>query len=122
MKLASLLSPLLAASFVFAVSVARADDNPPAFAGQPHINEALKHLNAAKEKVATDTNAALAELHAAHGDLSHAKRKKGTYQVIAVQLTDEAAHLVEAGDKDKATRKIDEAIANTTHAGETGER
>ena len=61
--------------------------DPPPFPGEPHLNEALKHLNAAKEKVSTDTPGALAELQAVADTLAHAIHNKGTYQGIARQFT-----------------------------------
>lgn len=120
MKIPSLLALLLAALFAFAGSSVIAKDPPP-FPGQPHLNSALRHLNAAKEKVATDTSAALGELDGARADLNHAIHNKGTYQPIARQLTEQARQYLEKGDTEKATHKIDEAIQNVTRAGQTGE-
>jgi hypothetical protein len=119
MKLPSIITTiLLSASILFVTASAKAE--PPAFPGQPHINSALRHLNSAKEKAPTDAPGALSELDAAHHDLAHAIKNKGTYQTIARQLTEEATRNLKAGDVEKAVHKIDEAIENATHAGETG--
>jgi VIT1/CCC1 family predicted Fe2+/Mn2+ transporter len=120
MKIQSIIAALLAAVFVFTGSSVIAKD-PPAFPGQPHLNAALKHLTAAKEKVATDATASLGDLESAKGDLSHAIHNKGTYQTIARQLTEQAKQYLEKGDVDKATHKIDEAIQNVNRAGQTGD-
>ena len=120
MKLPSLITVLLAMALVLAGFSVEAKD-PPAFPGQPHINNALKHLNAAKEKVDTDVNGALSELEAARSTLAHAIKNKGTYQPIARQLTEQAVQYLQGGDKEKASHKIDEAIATVTKAGETGD-
>jgi hypothetical protein len=121
MKLPSIVTTaLLAVSLLFVASSVQAGD-PPAFPGQPHINAALKHLNAAKEKAPTDAAGALGDLQAAHGDLSHAIKNKGTHQTIARQLTDQATQYLQKGDADKAVHKIDEAITSVNRAGETGE-
>jgi tetratricopeptide (TPR) repeat protein len=119
MKLPAILTALVAAFFIFVGSSAEAGD--PAFPGQPKINTALKHLNAAKEKVPTDANGALGELQEAHNSVAHAIRKKGTYQTIARELIDQATDYLQKGNTDKAAHKIDEAIAAVTKAGETGE-
>ncbi len=122
MKLPSVIASLLAASLVFVAASGEANDNPPPFPGQPRINSALKHLNTAKEKVATDAAGSLSELDAAHRELAHAGHNKGTYQTIARQLTDQATQYLQKGEADKAAHKIEEAITNTNRAGETGER
>ena len=121
MKLPSIITTLLAASLVFVASSVEAKD-PPAFLGQPHINGALKHLNAAKEKVSTDATGALNELEAAHNALAHATHDKGTYQNIARQLTDQATQYLQKGEVDKGVHKIDEAIAIVNRGGQTGDR
>ncbi|EDY16791.1 hypothetical protein CfE428DRAFT_5600 [Chthoniobacter flavus Ellin428] len=118
MKLSSILPVFLAVPLIFVGLSAQAE---PAFPGQPSINSALKHLTAAKEKASTDASTALSELEQAHDSLSHAIKKKGTYQPIARQLTEQATEYLRKGDLEKATHKIDEAIAAVKHAGETGE-
>lgn len=118
MKLSSTLPAFLAVSLTFVSLSVQAE---PAFPGQPSINSALKHLTEAKEKAATDASTALTELEQAHDSLSHAIKKKGTYQPIARQLTEQATEYLRKGDLEKATHKIDEAIAAVKHAGETGE-
>jgi hypothetical protein len=110
---------LLAAALVFAGFSVVAKDPPP-FPGQPHINAALKHLNAAKDKVGTDQTGALTELEAARTTLNHAIHNKGTYQTIARQLTDQAVQYLQGGDTEKAAHKIDEAIETVTRGGDTG--
>lgn len=120
MKIPSMVNTLLAASLLFVVTSAEAGDPPP-FPGQPHINSALKHLNAAKGKAPTDAASALSELEAAHGELMHAIHNKGTYQTIARQLTDQATQDLQKGDADKALHKIDEALVSVNRAGQTGE-
>lgn len=120
MKLPSALVALLTAA-ALSSSVVLAG-NPPEFPGQPHINGALKHLNAAKEKLATDAPTATAELQAAHSTLGHASKNKGTYQTIAKQLIGEAEMELKKGDTEKAGKKIDDAIAQVTKAGETGNK
>lgn len=119
MKLPSIITVLLAVSLAFVGSFVEAKD--PAFPGQPIINGALKHLNAAKEKVSTDASGALSELAEAHNSMSHAIKKKGTFQPIARQLIDQATEYLQKGDVEKAAHKIDEAITAVTRAGETGE-
>ncbi len=120
MKIQSLLAALLAALLVFAGTSLLAKDPPP-FPGQPSLNAALKHLTAAKEKVATDATAALGDLESARTDLSHAIHNKGTYQTIARQLTEQAKQYLAKGDVDKASHKIEEAIQNVNRAGQTGD-
>lgn len=119
MKLSSIIPILLAVFFAFVGSTEA--KNPPPFPGQPHLNTALRHLNAAKEKVATDASGALAELESAHTALSHASHNKGTYQNIARQLTEQAKQYLEKGDADKAAHKINEAIENVNQAAQTGD-
>jgi tetratricopeptide (TPR) repeat protein len=118
MKLPSIIAIFLSA-FLFAASSALAG-NPPAFPGQPHINGALKHLHAAKEKASTDAPGALNELEAAGETLSHAIRNKGTFQNIAREYTTHASEYLKKGDVDKAVHNIDEAIAAVEKAGGTG--
>ncbi|HEY3898306.1 MAG TPA: hypothetical protein VGM54_06820 [Chthoniobacter sp.] len=120
MKLPSLIIVLLAVVLVLAGPSLEAKDPPP-FPGQPRINTALRHLNAAKDKVGTDATAALTELEAARTALSHAIHNKGTYQPIARQLTEQALQYLQGGDKEKAAHKIDEAIETVTKAGDTGD-
>jgi hypothetical protein len=120
MKLLSVTAILLTASLVFVASSVEAKD-PPAFPGQPRMNNALKHLTSAKEKVSTDTPGALADLETARGALTHAVHDKGTYQVIARQQTDQAIEYLQHGDTDKAAHKIDEAIASVNQGGQTGD-
>lgn len=120
MKTQSVIATLLAAFLLFVGSSLMAKDPPP-FPGQPSLNAALKHLNGAKEKVASDANGALADLESAHTDLGHAIHNKGTYQTIARQLTEQAKQYLQKGDADKAAHKIDEAIQNVTRAGQTGD-
>jgi hypothetical protein len=120
MKLPSLIATiLLAAAFVVAGLSFEAKAEP-AFPGQPHMNNALKHLKAAKDKVGTDTTGALSALEEAHVALSHASKNKGTYQTIARQLTEQAEQYLKSGDTEKAAHKIDEAIETVNHGGETG--
>ena len=120
MKLPSVIFTLLAAFLVFVASSVEAKD-PPAFPGQPHLNGALKHLNAAKEKVSTDATGALNELEAAHNALAHAIHNKGTYQNMARELTDQATEHLQKGEVEKAAHKIDEAIATVNRGGQTGD-
>jgi hypothetical protein len=120
MKLPALITVLLTAA-MFLVGLSSVEAKDPAFPGQPHINGALKHLTAAKDKVGTDTTGALTELEAARSTLSHAVKNKGTYQPIARQFTEQAIQYLQSGDTEKAGHKIDEAIATVTKAGETGD-
>ncbi|MEI9892933.1 MAG: hypothetical protein WDN28_03205 [Chthoniobacter sp.] len=120
MKLPSVVTTLLSASLLFVATSGEAND-PPTFPGQPHINSALKHLTSAREKAPTDAPGALGELAAASGELARASKNKGTYKNIARQLTDQATQYLQKGEPDKAVHKIDEAIANTNRAGETGD-
>jgi len=119
MKLPSAITTLFAALLVLVVSDLRAE--PPPYPGQPHINAALKHLKAAKEKAADDANAALGSLDSAAGALSGAIHNKGTYQPIARQLVAEAKRELAKGEVEAALHKIDEAIENVNRAGQTGE-
>src|SRR5258708_37361359 len=115
MKFPSVITALLAVLLAFIASSTEAKDPPP-FPGQPKLNAALRHLTAAKEKVATDASGALAELESAHTSLGHAIHNKGTYQNIARQLTEQAKQYLEKGDADKAAHKINEAIENVNQA------
>ena len=121
MKISSAIVTLFTVLLLFVVS-ARGSEVPPPYPGQPRINNALKHLNAAKATASTDANAALGSLEQASVALTHARKDKGTYQPIARQLVDEAKRHLEKGELDAALHKIDEAIANVNRAGETGER
>jgi hypothetical protein len=121
MKLPSAITTLVAALLVFVVSTLWANEPPP-YPGQPHINVALKQLNAAKEKADTDKSAALANLQNAGTALAKASRNKGTFQTVARQLIDRATRNLEKGDAAAALHEIDEAIQAVNKAGETGER
>jgi len=122
MKLPSFLAALFAvAALIFAAAPMLVAKDPPPFPGQPRLNEALKHLNAAKEKASTDSSAALNELQAAAGNLAHAIHNKGTYQNIARERTAQAIEYLKNGDAEKAAHKIDEAIDAVNHGGDTGE-
>ena len=119
MKLPSIIAVLFTASLLCVAPSVQAKEPPP-HPGQPHLNGALKHLNAAKEKASSDAPGALNELQAAATTLAHANHNKGTYQNIARQLTDQATEYLQKGDVDKAVHKIDEAIAAVNRGGETG--
>jgi hypothetical protein len=122
MKLPSL-SALLILTFTLTLAIGPGllAKDPPPFPGQPHLNAALKHLGAAKEKASTDANAALNDLQAAASTLAHAIHNKGTYQNIARERTAQAIQYLQDGDAEKALHKIDEAIDAVNHGGETGE-
>lgn len=120
MKLPTVITTLLATSLVLVSSSLEAKDPPP-FPGQPSVNAALRHLNGAKEKMATDATGALSDLDAARTDLSHAIHNKGTYQTIARQLTEQALQYLKKGDVEKAGHKIEEAIATVSRGGQTGD-
>jgi hypothetical protein len=122
MKLPSIIATLLTACLLlFIASSSMEAKDPPAFPGQPRMNGALRHLNAAKDKAPTDAPGAIDELQAAAGTLSHAKRNKGTYSNIARQLTDEATEYLKKGDVEKAVQKINEAITAVDRGGDTGD-
>jgi cellobiose-specific phosphotransferase system component IIA len=118
MKLFLLIPALLAAILAFTSPVVEAKD--PVFAGEPHLNEALKHLTKAKEKISGDTDGALAELQSAEETLSHAIHNKGTYQGIARQFTTQAIDYLKKGDAETASHKIDEALHAVEEGGKTG--
>jgi hypothetical protein len=119
MKLPSLITVLIAASLVFVASSVQGD--PPPFPGQPKINTALKNLRAAKDKASGDSAGAVNHLHAAEMAVAHASQNKGTFQVMAKGLIEQAESYLTKGDLEKAQHKIDEAIDAVTKAGETGD-
>jgi hypothetical protein len=120
MKIQNLITIILLAATLVIAGLSLEAKAEPAFPGQPRINNALKHLNAAKSKVGTDTTGALSDLEEARIALGHAVKNKGTYQTIARQLTEQAVQYLKGGDTEKAAHKIDEAIDTVNRGGETG--